>query len=149
MTFPASAQTQADALAGARRTANTLKAFAQNVRGFMAASTVSANQVEQVMGEFKSAIETWNAAKAVSGIAAYAQAQYDDVTLDIAAEFTAMLSAAEGVRDWVIANFPKDASGFILKDKYEVDGAITVRQFTPVQTAGLRTELDSFIATVA
>jgi hypothetical protein len=149
VTFPASVQTQADALAGARRTATTMKSFAQNVRDFMFAGTVSANQVQAVMLEFKTAIETWDAAKAVPGIAAYALAQYDDTTLDIAAEFTAMLSAARTVRDWVIANFPKDASGYILKDIYEADGAITVRQFTSAQTAGLRTALDSFIATVA
>lgn len=148
MPFPASAQTQADALAMARRTATTLKSYAQKVRDVMVANTVSANQVENVMGEFKSAIEVWDAAKAVPGIAAYAQAQYDDATLDIAAEFTAMLTAAQAVRDWVIANVPTDASGWVLLHKYEIDGAITVRQFTPAQTAGLRTALDSFIVTI-
>lgn len=115
----------------------------------MAAGDVSANVMEQVMGEFVGALQTWGVSKAVPGIADYAKEQYDDPAYDVIAEFNTMETAAEAVRDWVVANFPKDGDGYVLKEKYQADGLIVQRMFTPAQTAGLRTELDAFILTVS
>src|ERR1044072_3207956 len=78
------------------------------------------------------------AAAATPGIAAYAQAQKNNATLDIAAAFSSVLSALDGVLGWIVSNFPKDASGFLLAKTFS-GNTIVDRTFTPTQTAGFRT----------
>lgn len=85
---------------------------------------------------------------ATPGLAAYAQAQKNQPGLDVVAEFNAMLSTLDGVTAWIIANFPKDASGFLLERTWGADSPVD-RSFTPAQMAGFRTALDSLIATIA
>ncbi|MBK8909225.1 MAG: hypothetical protein IPM60_15495 [Rhodospirillales bacterium] len=147
MAYPASTQALADALASVDRTALRLKQFAQDAKALMAAQNVSGNQLLQIMSEMKSALETWATARAIPGIAAYVRDQKGDQALDLVAEVGAMITAAEQVRDAIIAGFPAH-DGYILKDQLGTDGAITVRQFTPAQTAGLRGHLDALIATI-
>ena len=126
-----------------------VKAFATQARNALIAGNISANAVIQIMSNLKSTIEVWDSVSSLSGIAAYARDQEDDQTYNVVAEFLAMRNGAVAVRDWVITNFPKSAGGFIEKDTLESDGAISVRVFTPAQTAGLQTALADLIAAIA
>lgn len=148
MAFPTSTQTKADALAAVIRTAKNIKTYAQNQKAFLANNSASSNAVLGVMFEIRSAMEKWNQAKTVPGIGDYAKDQLNDPSLDIAAEFTNMVNAAQGVIDWIDNNFPKDANGYLLSRKI-VNASIEFRQFTPAQTQGLRDQLDILIATIA
>lgn len=148
MAFPASQQALADGLITIQRVALRHKQFMTQARNQLSTVTVSANQVIQVLTETKSVIEIMERAAAVSGMAQFAKNQFDDQGLDIVAEFQSLRSGLEGVRDWVIGNFPMSPGGFIEKDTLETDGSITVRQFTPAQTAGLVSVLDTSIATI-
>lgn len=132
----------------AQNEALRVKSFATSANNALAAGAVSANAVIQIMSSMKSSIEVWDTVSALPGLVQYARDQEDDQTYDVVAEFLAMKAAAEAVRDWVINNFPT-AAGFIQKDTLELDGAITVRQFTPAQTAGLQTTLATLAAAVA
>lgn len=51
--------------------------------------------------------------------------------------------------DWVVANFPKDAQGYIQKDTLNADGSVAVRQFTSAQTSGLRVALQTVVDSVS
>ena len=125
-----------------------VKQFATQARNALIAGTVSANAVIQIMSNLKSSIEVWDTVSSLSGIAQYAKDQEDDQTYNVVAEFTTMRTEAVAARDWVITNFPA-SGGFIQKDTLELDGSITVRQFTPAQTTGLQTVLADLIAAIA
>jgi len=125
-----------------------VKQFATQARNALIAGNVSANAVIQIMSNLKSSIEVWDTVSALSGIAQFARDQEDDQTYNVVAEFSSMRTEAVAARDWVINNFP-ESGGFIQKDTLEVDGAITVRVFTPAQTVGLQTALADLVAAIA
>lgn len=146
MAFPTQLSLSA-ALRQAQDDAAQLKAYVQQVSNATAAGNVSANLVIELHWKMIWVKARFDAAAAVPGLAAYAQAQLGNPSLDIAAEFSAMVAQVVATRDWIITNFPS-AGGYIQKDTLDASG-VTVRQFTPAQTAGLRTVLDALIATIA
>jgi len=141
-------QSLSKGLQKAENEAIRVKAFATGARNALIAGNVSANAVIQIMTNIKSTIEVWDTVSSLPGIVQYARDQYDNQAYDVAVEFTAMRTQAVAVRDWIITNFPS-SGGFIQKDTLEADGGITVRQFTPAQTAGLQTALADLIAAIA
>lgn len=130
----------AKAYAKAQQESIAVKAFSEAHSSALAAGNVSANLVQQIMLRMKDAIALWDSVSGLSGMQQWARDQEDDQTYDVVAEFLSMRGAAVNCRDWVINNFPT-AGGFIQKDTYEPDGAITVRSFTNVETAALQTLL--------
>lgn len=137
----------AKAYAQGQQEAIRLKSFATSNSSILAADDVSANLVQQIMLNMKSSIEIFDTVSGTAGMAQYARDQQDDQAYDVVAEFLAMRTAAVVVRDWVINNFPT-VGGFIQKDSYELDGAITVRKFTNVETAALQSHLDALAAAI-
>ena len=148
MTFRASNQVKADGYSEAKRLAARAKSFAQSHHDAMAANSVSANLLLQLLNELKSLIERWTEIAATPGIGAYAQDQENDPAYNVATEFTAMLNAARAARDRIIADLPKAPGGEIAIHTLAADGATSTRAFTPAQTANLRTDLAAFIATI-
>lgn len=136
----------ARALLSAQSTAAALKTYVAGVRAACAAGSVSANLLVELHLRLIADKASLQANAAVSGIAAYAQAQYSDPAYDVAAEFTSMVNAITGVINWIVANFPA-SGGYIQKDQISAAG-ITVRSFTSAQTAGLVTQLDSLTSAI-
>jgi hypothetical protein len=134
--------------AKAQAEAARLRSYSVSAQAALAAGNVSANAVIQALTTLTGSIAVFDEVTALPGIAAYAQNEENDPTYDVAAEYTAMRTEAIGARDWILTNFPTAVSGEILKDTLENDGSITVRQFTPAQTAGLQTALGQLIATI-
>lgn len=141
---------KADTYNQVRSLANQLKNLATSSRDLMAAGNVSANVIRQLLDNFISGKTYLTASAAVSGMVEYAKTQEGDPNYDVAAEFTAMINACTGVINWITSNIPTGtANGFtgVLLEQWSASG-VTVRSFTTAQTAGLRTALDTFIATV-
>lgn len=90
-----------------------------------------------------------DAVSGTSGLAAYAQAQYNSPGLDIVAEYTAMSAAITATVSWIQANFPKDGSGYLLYEKIEANGTMSYRLFTTAALATFRTQLSALAATIA
>lgn len=111
--------------------------------------TVDANFVFQLVDNVRAAISLLNRDASVSGMGAYAQAQYNDNTYDVATEFNGMVNALNGVISWVVTNFPKDTGQFLQAYKINADGSRAPATFTPAQTAGLTSALNSAIATIS
>lgn len=147
MAFPTS-DPLARALLSAQDAARSLKSLAQDTRALMAAGNTSANLTLQMLDTLVRARGILQAAKNTPGIGAYAQAQYDNVGIDIAAEFTAMVAAIDAAGAQIMSSFPKDAAGYLLQQQFAVDGTLSVRTFTPAQTATLRARLDDLVATI-
>lgn len=147
MAFPASTDALAATLLVVQGEAKALKQYATDIKTASLAGPISANVVVDLYLRLVAAKAKFTAAVGVSGLGAYAQAQLGNGGLDIAAEFTAMNAAIDGVRTWIDGNFPSNA-GYILKDQLTA-GGVSVRTFSTASLATFRTQLDSLIATIA
>lgn len=113
------------------------------------AGTVDANFIFQLVDNIRAAISLLNRDASVSGMGAYAQAQYNDNTYNVATEFTNMVNALNGVISWVVTNFPKDTGQFLQAYKINADGSRAPATFTSAQTAGLTSALNAAVATIS
>lgn len=134
----------ANGLTEARNIAVQVKSRAQGDSAAMAAGDISGEVVRDLGVAMSLWLSRLNEIRAIPGIGQYAKDQYDDQTYDIALEFTAMTAALQSVVTWVQTNMPADGSGYLLLWKWT-----EVRMFSPAATAGLRTELDALIVTIA
>lgn len=115
------------------------------------AGNADSNFIFQLTDNLRSAITLLNRDSAVSGMPAYAQSQYNDVAYNVGTEFTNMVNALNACVSWVVTNFPKDGTGKLLAYTFNADnsgGRVPV-SFTPAQTAGLTSALNSAIATIS
>jgi hypothetical protein len=151
MAFPSTAGTAPEALSvawvSAMSVAGAIKTDTQAVRAQSLAGNVGASRILNHLTFLADQKVRLQAIAALPGIGAYAQAQANDPGLNVAAEFTAMLAAMDGVRDWVIANFPA-SGGFLQAQSIQADGRTTDRQFSTAQLANYRTQLDALIAAI-
>lgn len=136
------------ALSTIQQKAKLVRDAAVNVKAQVDAGPVPSDVVVGIMRNLKIQYDIINAAKVVPGLNAYARNEFDDQALDYVAEVNAALAAMATCYNWVNTNFPKDASGYLLKDKI-VNGEIVNREFTQAQTAGLSTALGTLIAAFA
>lgn len=137
---------RASTYASIRSRATQLKRLAQDSHDLTLDGPVSASAVRQLLDLFIQGKAEMEAAAQVPGMAEYAQAQEGDPNYDVATEFGAMISAAGDVIAWIVAAVPK-SDGYVLHEQWSANG-VTVRTFATNETAGLRSVLNAFIATV-
>jgi len=125
-----------------------LKAYLQQVRTEAATSNVPSFRILNLYTRLIQDRAALTTAAAVPGIGTYAQEQKNQPGLNVVTEFNAVIAAVDQVSGWISANFPRDAGGFLLAQTLGASGPED-RTFTPAQTAGLRAQLDSLIATIA
>jgi len=147
MAFPSTADPLSRALLDVQNTARQLETYAQSLKDASSAGPISANQIIDFYLSLVTAKARFAAAAAVPGLAQYAKDQFNNPGLNIAAEFTAMTNAVDACGTWINGNVPKDGSGYLLKDKLTA-GGVDVRTFSSAATVGLRTQIDSLIATI-
>ena len=147
MAFRANTATQAQGLLSAMQQAVFVKQTAQ-IAVQLLTGTVTANQVFQIVDNLRSPLQIFAQVAAIPGIAAYAQAQFNDATYDVATEFTNMVNTINAVVSWVVTNFPKDTGGFAQAYTIAADGSRTPVTFTPAQTAGLTAAINAVIAAI-
>jgi hypothetical protein len=135
------------AYADATSRASQLKKLAQDTNTQLAAGNTSANVIKQILEYCQQAKAANQATAAMTGIVAHARAQEGDVNYDVAAQWTAMNAAIDAVITQVLADVPTGAGGFRLVETWTA-GGVSVRTFTPAQTATLRARLADLIATI-
>lgn len=150
MPFPASQQLLVDGLREAQSVAGAIRRRTNELRAVAEAGPLDRITLVRYMGQLTQAIDRWAAIAAVPGIVQYARDQFGDQGLDIAAEFSAMTTAATTMRDWLFAAFPKDAgSGAWLVFEFGQDGQPIPLQFTSGQLAGFVTRANTLTATIS
>jgi hypothetical protein len=151
MAFPSTAGTAPEALSvawvNAMSIAGAIKLDTQAIRAQSLAGNVGASRILSHLTFLADQKVRLQQIAALPGIGAYAQSQSDNPSLNVAAEFTAMINAMDGVRDWVMINFPA-ASGYIQAQQFQADGRTTDRQFNTASLVNYRTQLDALIATI-
>ncbi len=152
MAFPSSSGTVPLTLeAGwelARTVATSIKNTCANINAQIAAGPVSSSQVVGLAAYFYSQLQVLNQVAAIGGIAAYAQAQINNASENIATDFSNMTAALQATINWIVANFPVDSSGYLQYQKYDANGNFVYLQFTSAQLSGLQTQLTSLAATI-
>lgn len=149
MSFPASQNLLVNALQRVQLAAWRLRKQVANIRDASVAGNVSRDRFVRLLVEISSAIDDFDAAAAVPGIAQYARDQFSDQSLDIGAEFAAMRSAAVSLRDWVTGAFPVGAGGAWLVHTYNSSGQPTALIFTQAQLSAFVTQADALLATIS
>lgn len=133
---------------GARNAAAQIQAQATNLNAQIAGGSVSALTLINALNSFSSLNNQLATFAAVPGLAAYAQAQVNNPSLDVAGAFSTMQSALVAAGSWILSNFPVDSSGFLQSAKF-VNNAVQWSTFTSGQLAGLATALTALSATIA
>jgi hypothetical protein len=135
-----------EAYAAIRANAAGWKAQAQNANASLAAGSINTDFVFRMLDQLNTIIVSLNLWKAVSGLDTYATGQ--GYTGTMSTDCTATVTAAQTCIYWVVTNFPT-SGGFLQDYSLNADGTRTPRSFTSVQTAGLQTNLTSFVATIS
>lgn len=154
MAFPSTIGSKQESLAAAwtaaRNAATTIKQRSQTLHDQCAAGDISVLSIldyATVLADMKLRLSQISA---IPGLSAYAQTQVNDGTLDVAAEYNTMATQLDATVSWIINNFPKDGSGYLLAVQFHADnnGRTTPRKLNTTQTASLRTVLQALIATI-
>lgn len=132
----------------ARNAASGIKQQAQNLKDRSLAGNVGSSAILGFITYLADQKLRLLQLAAVPGLAAYAQQQVNDPTLDVAAAFNAMVAQLDALRDWVITNFPKDVGNFLLAQQFQADGRTVDRQFSTAALSGFRAQLDALLATI-
>ena len=121
MAFPASNIIPSDAYSEAKRIALAIKAMA-DLWIVKLTGNVDADEVWSLYREAWYSYTRLQEIAAVPGIVEYAIAQESDPTLDVVAEFLAMLAAINAARSWIYTAIPRDPNGYTLTHTTMVDG---------------------------
>ena len=143
--FPASGKTT---LANAW---NMITGTASNVRkhatSLTLASSISRMACLDLANSLSSYLATLDTYAATPGLATYAKNELNDPAIDIAAEFMVMRVQIVATQDWIVANFPKDASNNL--PVYAFSGTMYVDvMLTAPEMAAFKTQLGALIATI-
>jgi hypothetical protein len=149
MALPASTLPSLGAvLQNVQNVAASVKAQAGNALISLQSGPVNTLFIFQVLDQVGNLIIYLNQVKTVVGLNAYATAQCTGYGGTLTTDITAVVNAAQAIINWVVANFPVDAGGFLQAEKLNADGTRTPASFTSAQTAGLQSAITSFIATI-
>lgn len=152
MAFPSSIGSKSDDLQRAwdaiRSAATNVKAASVGLRNASLAGDVEGDRIVRYVALLADANDALARYTTVPGLVAYVREQINDPLIDIVAEYNTMLTQINATRTWIINNFPKDGSDYLLYHTFAATGRITPRMFSTAALAGLRTQLDLLIATI-
>lgn len=139
----------ATALDLAYRLAGTIKNAAAALSADSAAGNVLRQRVHSYCANLVEQDGRLAAVQAQSGIAAYAQSQFDDLGLDIATEFTAMRNAISAVITNIrTTSAVSSGTDIVLEREFDLDGSLILLDYTSAQLVTLRGLLDDLVATI-
>lgn len=115
----------------------------------MTAGAVDTIFVFTLLDQLSGLIANLNAVKNTAGLNSRATADVPTYAGTMTTDITSTINAAQACIDWVVANFPKDASAtWLLAFSLNASGTRSARSFSSAQTAGLRTALNDLLATI-
>lgn len=147
MPFPASngsiPLTLDSAWSGARTAAQNVQQQSNGLNSQISAGPVSAQAILNSCSFFATLNAQLTQYAAVAGLAAYAQAQINNPSFDVAGAFNTMQEALVATITWIVQNFP--VSAFLT---FNGSGIPTYANFTQAQLAPLATLLTALSATI-
>ena len=109
MAWPASTQSLDNAFTVTNNTAIQLKGQTQSLRDNSVSNDTLRVNLISLQRNLDRGITRWNEVKILPGIVEYVRNQFNDPTMDVAAEFNAMVNAAINLRREQMALFSKES----------------------------------------
>ena len=147
MAFKASNILPQSAYNRARNAALNLRQYCQAKSAVIQTSGMNGNDLLGILETLKQASIDFATLKATPGIAQYAKDQENDQAYDVATEFNTLESLVNTAVINLAASLPVDSNGYLLLLKLQ-DSVKDWRAFTPVQLAGIKSDLDAIILAV-
>jgi hypothetical protein len=116
--------------------ASQVKSASTALKAKMESGPTEAREIINYAAALKKAYDVIQTNKSATGLNDYAATELSSPALDYVVEVTAVQTAMSDCYAWVSTNLPKDASGYLLIEKF-VNGTIEPRTVTSAQTAGL------------
>jgi len=128
--------------------ARTLQSYLTEAKSVMESRSVSANQILELYTTVFQVIREANALRAAaSQVNKRLREELGNTDFDIEAAAVDFVNACQTLVDWVEANFPQDADGWLLIQKLN-NGSVDTRAFDSKATEQLRAEIDNVLATL-
>ena len=127
--------------------ATRLKSRCSVANTLLAAGDTAASYILELYTFLGTAEGVLDAVALLSGIGDHAKTVEDDPAYDVVTELGVVSSACASSRTWIEANIP-DSNGWLLVSQF-AGGEVVPREFTSVQTAGLRTALQAIIDAIS
>jgi len=143
MAFRASNVVPQEAYRMAKGAAVNIKRHCQSYNTKMAASGADYELLRAIARTLRDGGNQLSELSGTPGLAAYAQAQEDDGSYDVVAEFLALQSAISAAIAWLDANVPTSVT--VQPPSAWDNGPLVIETFTPPQTEGLRSALSAVI----
>lgn len=146
MAFPASGKvTLRTAWEGVTNSATIIKRTASDMA---AAADVTRKKVLDYQNSLADNLAILDAYSATPGLLAYAQNELNNATIVLATEFTTMRTQIVATQDWIVANFPKDASNNLAVYSFDVNKRYADINLTAGQLTAFKTQLNILTATI-
>lgn len=120
-----------------------IKAQATAYIGVMSASSISTAYVFMILDQLAAVVTNLNQYKNLAGLNAYAAANVPGYAGTMTTDIAAIITAAQAATSWVVTN----ASSTVWYT-LNADGTRAMASFTPAQTAGFQTALNTLAATI-
>lgn len=120
----------------------------QTASAMVAASSITRRAVLDYANSLADSLATLDAYVTTPGLLAYARNELNDATVDLAAEFTAMRTQLVATQDWMVANFPKDASNNLAVYSFDVNKRFADINLTAGQLTAFKSQLNLLIGTI-
>lgn len=147
MAFKASNILPQEAYQTVKRAAVQLKVNLASFNTRLAGSSADYDFLRDIYQTLARADSQFTSLRSTQGLADFARVQEGDPSYDVAAEFVGMQAAIAVALSWLDANIPTNVE---LKTPFNwSDGTMVSTTFNVTQTAGLRTEIDAILATIA
>lgn len=146
MSFPSSGATLADKWARIQSDAARLKSRSATLVAASQITRREALEYQNALLDIRADLETLTAGAASNGLQAYAQAQVNDPSLNIATEYTTMRNALDSLTAWLVTNFPNTAGE--LRVYTFVSSRVTDVLLTAGELTAYKAQLNGLIATI-
>jgi hypothetical protein len=146
MSFPSSGATLADKWARIQSDAARLKSRSATLVAASQITRREALEYQNALLDIRADLETLTAGAASNGLQAYAQAQVNDPSLNIATEYTTMRNALDALTAWLVTNFPNTTGE--LRVYTFVSSRVTDVQLTAGELTAYKAQLNGLIATI-
>ena len=122
------------------------KRYAQNAIDKLAAGPVKADDILDLYESAQSMKATLDAAVATPGLVDFAKTYESDPLYDASVENATLSAAIASMTAWIETGIP-NSNGWLLVSQF-VSGTVVPREFTTLQTTGLRTALQAIVDAV-
>jgi len=108
----------------------------------------AALDMANILADRLAVLDTLTANAGTNGLVAYTQAQCGNVSRDVVAEYSACRAQIAAVQSWLVANFPKDASGNLVVYGFNGASKFVDIPLSAGELSAFKTQLTNLSATI-